>query len=92
MKTYMNLIEFATYIKREIKNYLPEEYADATVTVSEVVKNNDNTLIALAILKPEQNLTPSIYLDDFYEKYLSGESMESIFEDIVTIQSSLILI
>ena len=86
MKTYMNLIEFATYIKREIKNYLPEEYADATVTVSEVVKNNDNTLIALAILKPEQNLTPSIYLDDFYEKYLSGESMESIFEDIVTIR------
>lgn len=82
----MNLIEFATYIKREIKNYLPEEYADATVTVSEVVKNNDNTLIALAILKPEQNLTPSIYLDDFYEKYLSGESMESIFEDIVTIR------
>lgn len=86
MKTYMNLIEFATYIKREIKNYLPEEYADATVTVSEVVKNNDNTLIALAILKPEQNLTPSIYLDDFYEKYLSGESMEIIFEDIVTIR------
>lgn len=86
MKTYMNLIEFATYIKREIKNYLPEEYADATVTVSEVVKNNDTTLIGLSILKPEQNLTPSIYLDDFYKKYMEGASMESIFEDIATIR------
>lgn len=86
MKTYMNLIEFAAYIKREIKSYLPEEYADATVTVSEVVKNNDTTLIGLVILKPEQNITPSIYLDDFYEKYLSGASMESIYEDIVTLR------
>lgn len=86
MKTYMNLIEFATYIKREIKNYLPEEYADATVTVSEVVKNNDHTLIGLSILKPNQNVTPSIYLDDFYKKYMEGASMESIFEDIVTIR------
>lgn len=86
MKTYMNLMEFAACIKREIKSYLPKEYEDSTVTLSEVVKNNDTTLIGLAILKPDQNLTPSIYLDDFYKKYLSGASMESIFEDIVTIR------
>lgn len=88
MREMMNLMEFVEYVKEEIRYYLPnEEYKDAEITVSEVVKNNDTILYGMSILKSNQNITPTIYLDTYYEEYLRGKSLDSILKHIVSIRN-----
>lgn len=86
MREMMNLMEFVEYVKENIKGYLPDAFADATVQVSEVIKNNDQILYGMSILKPEQNISPTLYLEKWYEGYLRGKSLESILKEIACIR------
>ena len=43
----MNFDEFTQYVKDNIKDFLPKEFADADVAIREVVKNNDEKLCGL---------------------------------------------
>lgn len=86
MREMMNLMEFIEYVKENIKGYLPDAFADATVQVSEVIKNNDQILYGMSILKPEQNISPTLYLEKWYEGYLRGKSLESILKEIAGIR------
>lgn len=73
----------------------PEEYAQAvkealgeltegSVTVHEVVKNNNKWMKAVTILESDKtNVSPTIYLQEFYNEYLEKgftESVRSIWE------------
>lgn len=64
--------EFLDYATGNIKNYLPKDYADATVTLETVRKNNGIELDALLIRKVEEIATPSIYLNGFYDPTNAG--------------------
>lgn len=86
MREMMNLMEFVEYVKENIKNYLSGEFKDATVQVSEVIKNNDQILCGMSVMKPEQNISPTLYLDKWYEEYLQGKSLESILKEIAEIR------
>lgn len=86
MREMMNLMEFVEYVKENIKGYLPDAFADATVQLSEVVKNNDRILCGMSIMNPEQNISPTLYLDKWYEEYLHGKSFESILREIAEIR------
>lgn len=82
----MNFAEFVSEVKSSILGYLPEEYADVNVSTNEVNKNNGLVLTGLIIPSLKSNVTPNIYLDDFYSKYEDGESVEDICREIADVR------
>jgi hypothetical protein len=74
----------------DFKNAIFEHFrsivaTDTKVSLNQVIKNNGLLLDSLTILPPNQLIAPSIYLNDFYQNYLQGESLESIYGKILQI-------
>lgn len=72
--------EFAAKVQAEISERLGSDYK---VSVKEVVKNNGVVLQGLLIYEKTQNVTPTIYLEAFQERYEKGEDWDSIVDKIL---------
>lgn len=59
--------------------------ADANVQVQEVRKNNNVMLHGMTILRKGQNVSPTIYLDSFYELLEEGMDVEHIVKRILEV-------
>ena len=81
----MTFDEFKQEITDNIKEYLPDKYADSIVQVNAVQKNNE-TLDALTITSPDSNMSPTIYLNSFYEDYQNGRDMDDILDSIADLR------
>lgn len=53
------------------------------VALQDIIKNNDTHLDGLTILSENSNISPTIYLNYYYEQYLNGKSLSRIYEDIM---------
>lgn len=79
---HMSLEGFSACVRLDIQRM----FKDAEVTVQKVVKTNDVKLQSLVIRELEgSNLSPSIYLEGFYNRYLQGMELEEIEQDILKI-------
>ncbi len=78
----MSLKGFCTCIRMDIQKKLGSGFQ---VEVREVTKNNDTKLESLIIMGQETNMHPTIYMDDFYDRYRRGESLETIEDRILQI-------
>lgn len=71
---------------KEILGRLQAVYAGrARVSVSKVRKNNGLMLDGLAIFKDGKSISPTIYLNDFYEEYRQGTGIGAIAEKIIEV-------
>ena len=70
---------FTETIKNEISMKAGEGYS---VTVREVDKNNGICLKGLMITGESSNVAPTIYLDEFYDAFIGGMSIDGIVEQI----------
>lgn len=62
-----------------IKGMLEQRYGDRFhVTVCEVGKNNGVKLTGVTIREEGFNIAPNIYLDDYFEEYRSGKTVDDI--------------
>lgn len=77
---YMQYEEFIKKVKAAVEERLTE---GEKITLSEVTKNNDVALTGLCIMEREGEIGPNIYLNDFYEVFKKGKSIEEIAELIV---------
>lgn len=75
----MNYSEFLDYIKSGITQILGKE---KTVSITKVLKTNDIEYDALTILDENCNISPTIYLNKYYEEYTKGKSLGSIVNEI----------
>ena len=82
----MNFDEFKQNVADHIKDYLPEQYQNAEVTIQEVTKSNDITLSGLMIRTEENNIAPNIYLENFFAQYEDGKDMSEILQDISNVR------
>ena len=82
----MDFEEFKANVAEQIRDYLPEKYEDAKVSLNEVTKNNDRQLTGLLIKEEDSNIAPNIYLENFYDQYTDGKDMESILKDIAEVR------
>ena len=74
---YQNFIE-------QIKQYVSTQLTNGQkVFLQPVVKNNGIVYDGLFIVDPILNVSPTIYLNPYYHRYLSGVSMEDICEDVL---------
>lgn len=55
---------------------------DAEVLIQNVCKNNGIVLTGVSIFSKDRNMSPTIYLENSYEQYLGGESMEEIVKEL----------
>lgn len=78
----MDYKDFKEYIKENIKGVIPEQYQQGTVNIQSVEKNNGIMLDGLTIMLPESNVSPTIYLNECYENYVDGDSMEHTLQHI----------
>ena len=82
----MDFERFTNEIAENIKMYLPPEYAGAEVDLQKVIKNNDMELTGIMIRDGVSNITPNIYLDGYYDKYIDGVDMENIMQAIANVR------
>lgn len=76
----MTYQEFNQNICRNIQQELG---SDATVTIQNIIKNNDTHLDGLTILSPQCNISPTIYLNYYFSQYERGKPLSSICEEIL---------
>ncbi len=74
--------EFLSLMKKSVKEAVGAGYQ---VEINHVIKNNSIELDGLVVLKDKECITPNIYMNIYYEKYLAGESVNEMVEDIIRI-------
>lgn len=77
----MDYQTFITEIEREVKNCLPS----VQVSVREVRKNNDVILQGMTLTEDLSNASPTIYMEEFYERYLDGDDLSALAEKVCDI-------
>lgn len=78
----MEMNVFAEKLQRGIQKMLG---AETKVTIREVRKNNGVLLHGLMIIKPGENVSPTIYLNAFLELYQQGTTLREIADKVLTI-------
>ncbi len=77
----MNYQEFLTTIKTQLTNRID---ADVKLEIHPVMKNNGRRCDGLVIMQPDVNVSPTIYLQPYYHRYLEGVCLEDIYDDILS--------
>ena len=74
----MDYATFKTVVEKNIKNYLPEDFKDAQVEVTKIMKVN-RTKEALTI-RPDKdtNIASNFYLEDMYEYYRECDDLDEV--------------
>ena len=78
----MTLRKFAKQVQSKVSERLGDSYQ---VRLQEVQKNNNVRLQGLIILETGQNISPTIYLENFYKAYERGLAFEEIVENILRV-------
>ena len=73
----MNFEEFKQWAAQEIKDWLPEEYADADVMIHQVEKLGQS-YAGMTVKTEDQVAVPTVNLDQFYADYRDGENTDQI--------------
>lgn len=79
---HMSFEEYTILITEKLEELYGEDYKIRTSTV---LKNNNRSLVGVTIGKKEDKISPTIYLETFYEKYMQGDSIEDSIRDIIQV-------
>ena len=79
---------FMTYeeFKHIVITELETKFSPGTsITIQQIFHNNTILEDALTILEPELNISPTIYLNGYFEEYRGGKIFSDIFNEIIQI-------
>ncbi len=74
--------EFLGLMKTSVNKEVGEEYH---VEINHVIKNNSIELDGLIVKKKDEYITPYIYINSYYERYINGEPIKSLVKEIICI-------
>ena len=80
----MKYDEFTELVKNRLADVCGPEFS---VGVYEALKNNSVTHKGLCIREEGSNISPTIYMDEFYTDYCDGRDIEDIVNDILRVYS-----
>lgn len=82
----MNTIKtFAHGVADSIKEYLPKEYEDYQISVEERVKTNNVVYVGICVHAPEEKVSPTIYMERFYDDIKAGNPINEVMESIADV-------
>lgn len=76
----MKYAEFLETIKSQLTEMMDPEF---TISLKKIQKNNGVCYDGLIIINPLFNISPTIYVNPYYHRYLDGVSIKDICEDIL---------
>ena len=84
MSNLMSFEDFADSVRESIKEYLPDDYANAEINVGESRKINSH-YHSMTISKEGQNVSPSVNLDQMYAEYQKTGEIGPVLQEIAEI-------
>lgn len=75
----MTYNEFKKELCQELSRRFP---AGTSIAVQQISHNNQTACEALTILEPELNISPTIYLESYFNRYESGIAFASVAEEV----------
>lgn len=75
VEVFMDYNEFKKYVKEYFEGLLGKTYR---VEIKQVIKNNDTKLDGMIILGEGEDISPTLYLEDFYERYIHGRNLDEV--------------
>ena len=81
IRRIMKYQEFIEHIKEYVSSQLDVSHK---VIIQPVMKNNGTVYDGLIVIDPILNISPTIYLNPYYHRYLEGISLDDICDDILT--------
>lgn len=79
----MEYLDFCDKVKLKLQEMVDE---GATVRIQKVLKNNNIVRYAAIISEKDNNISPSIYLENFYGDYINGQSLSNICREIMQVR------
>ena len=76
----MNYCEFREEVKKQLRSIAGEQMR---IKIQKIQKNNGICLDGISIWKEGENVSPTIYLDHFYESFQAGENIKAIAQGIM---------
>ena len=77
-----NLLNYEEFIEY-VRTYLTSRFEpDTSIFIHQVLKNNNTQLDGISVLKKDQTISPTLYLNDFYQEYLYGTPLEDLLDDL----------
>lgn len=67
----MEFTNFTTLVKNEVQKRAGENYQ---VKLNDIVKNNGVVLSGITLMQDDSNISPTIYLNQYYDDYENGET------------------
>ncbi len=74
--------DFKQFVLLNIRDYLPDGYKDADITIEAVQKNNNNEYEGLCIRGDKDTISPVLNLNQYYQKFLGGSCLKDILEEV----------
>lgn len=78
----MNYEEFICFVQKNVQTQLGKEVG---VELHQITKNNDVQLDGLSIVETTKSISPTIYLNDYFQEYQCGTAMAQIIDSILNI-------
>jgi len=78
----LNFEEFQEYAKNHVKENMSADFSNATTELNTVQKNNGLELHALLVRAKGTSISPTIYLESFFEKYSEGADLKEVMSEI----------
>lgn len=78
----MEYIKFVTEVERIIKGKLGE---GTTTEVRTIRKNNEHFRIGIVMIQEDASVSPTIYMESFYQKFQDGRALFDIADDILEV-------
>ena len=83
MMIIMEFINFTTIVKNEIEKRAGKNYH---VRLKDVRKNNGIILSGLTVMQDDSNISPTIYLNAYFEAYQSGQAtLGMVIDDVMEV-------
>lgn len=79
----MNYEQFCKLIERTIGEFLPEELGKCETSLHFADKANNVKKVGITFQQFGEKFSPTIYLEDVYQKFLNGKSFEEVCVEIV---------
>lgn len=79
-RTIENVKDFAEVMKEMLEERMG---MDTSIEVRDVSKNNGQVLTGLTIREKDVNASPTIYVEDFFERYRFGDSVGDLCDDVI---------
>lgn len=77
----MEFTNFTSIVKEEVERRAGENYR---VRINDVRKNNGVVLSGLTVMQDDSNISPTIYLNDYYEEYVNGKAtLGNVVNDVL---------